>query len=269
VSTGTRIDVSVSSLGDATSLAGGMLVMTPLLAADGEAYAVAQGPLTVGGIAAKGDAQSVQQGVPTSGRIVNGAIVEQNNTANINTVPKFTLRLHNPDFGTVARMADAINSFARTRYGMAIASEHDDRTIDVSRPEKVAASRMLAEIGDVRVDVDTAARIVIDEKNGTIVMGANVRVLPVAVSHGNLVVKITEMPVASQPNPLSDGETVVLPTTDISVEQTGGPFAMLRGPSLENLVAGLNKMGLRPADIVSILQTIKAAGALQAELVVQ
>jgi len=269
VAQGSRIDVSVSSLGDATSLKGGVLVMTPLLAADGQPYAVAQGPVAAGGFQAAGQSASVTQGVPTTARIVNGAIVEKNNTAEINGVEKFALQLVNPDFKTASLVAKAINVYALRHYGGPIAEAHDFRAVDVRRPEKVTASNLFAEIGELEIAPETAARIVIDEKNGTIVMGENVRLSPVAISHGSIVIKVTERPIVVQPEALSNGATAELPRTDISVAETDGKLAVLRGPTLESLVAGLNRMGLKPNDMISILQTVKAAGALQADLVLQ
>lgn len=269
VAQGSRIDISVSSLGDATSLSGGTLVMTPLVAADGKAYAVAQGPVAVSGFSASGQAATVTQGVPTAGRIANGAIVERDHAADINSVESFVLQLQNPDFKTAADIADAINSYAAKHYGRAIATALDFRSVQILRPSKMTASRLFAEIGELPVEADTPARIVVDEKSGTIVIGQSVRVLPVAISHGNLVVKITEQPIVAQPEPLSNGETTVVPDTTLNVEQTGGSFALLQGPTLERLVAGLNHMGLKPFDIIAILQSLKTAGALQAELVIQ
>ena len=269
VSEGARVDVSVSSLGDATSLSGGVLVMTPLIAADGGAYAVAQGSLNTNAVAAAGQASSVSQGVATTGRIPNGAIVEKDHTADINSISHFSLQLQNPDFRSAASIADAINVYSKKQFGVAIAQEKDFRTVAISRPAQIIASRLLADIGDLRVETDVPARIVVDEKNGTIVIGSNVRILPVAVSHGTLMITITEEPVASQPAPLSNGETVIQPSTTISLEPQSGPVAILKGPTLEQLVSGLNRMGLKPPDIISILQSIKVSGALQAELVVQ
>ncbi len=269
VSQGARLDVTVSSLGDATSLSGGTLVMTPLVAANGETYAVAQGSVTVNGFSANGQAASVTKGVPTTGRVPNAGIVERDNSADINSIPYLTLELQNPDFGTAAKIADKINAYARKKFGANIASELDFRSVRVKRPDKIMASRLLAEIGLLRVDADVPARIVIDERNGTIVMGENVRISPVAISHGSITIKITEDASVSQPEPFSKGETVVVPSTNIDVTQEGGQVAVLQGPTLEKLVHGLNSMGLKPPEITSILQTIKSAGALQAELVVQ
>jgi flagellar P-ring protein FlgI len=269
VSEGSRIDVSVSSLGDSTSLNGGVLIMTPLVAADGRAYAMAQGPVVSTAIQAAGQAASITQGVSTTGRVSNGAIVERDNTADINALNSFALQLTNPDFKTATLIADAINLWASKMYGQRIASAHDFRSVEINRPKNLSASRLFAEIGELAVEADTAARIVIDEKNGTIVMGENVRISPIAISHGNIVIKVTERPIVVQPEPFSDGHSVTLPRTKVEVEQTGSKLAILRGPTLENLVSGLNKMGLKPTDMISILQSLKAAGALQAELVVQ
>lgn len=269
VAQGNRIDVSVSSLGDSTSLNGGVLVMTPLLAADGHAYAVAQGPVAAGGLQASGQSASVSHGVPTTGRIPNGAIVERDNTAEINAIEKFALQLINPDFKTATMVADEINKFAARRYGQRIATAHDLRSVEVIRPHDITASILFSDIGELPVNPQTAARIVIDEKNGTIVMGENVRLSPVAVSHGSIVIKVTETPIVSQPDALSNGTTTVTSQTDISVEEPNGKLAMLRGPTLEKLVTGLNRMGLKPTDMIAILQSIKAAGALQADLVIQ
>lgn len=269
VSQGTRIDVTVSSLGDATSLGGGTLVMTPLVAANGEAYAVAQGSVTINGFKAQGKATTVTQGVPTTGRVPNGAIVEKDHEADINAVADFTLQLQNPDFATAGAIADQINHYAEERFGKAIADVKDYRSVRVVRPPDVPASRLMAEIGQLSVEVDGPARIVVDERSGTIVMGENVRISPVAISHGSLTVKITEDVIVSQPKPQSDGKTVSTPTTDIQISQPDDPVAILRGPTLEKLVQGLNRMGLKPPEITSILQSIKSAGALQAELVVQ
>ena len=269
VSEGARVDVDVSSLGDATSLNGGVLVMTPLLAADGAAYAVAQGPVNTGAISASGQTASVTKGVATSAKIVNGAIIERDHTASINQIPNLNLVLQNADFNSAVNITDVINAYAKIKYKREIASTLDFRTVAVERPKEILASRLIAEIGELEVEPDVGARIVIDEKNGTIVMGSNVRVLPVAVAHGTMMITVTEEYKVSQPSELSQGETVVIPSTKIVVEEENGPVAVLDGPNLGQLVSGLNQMGLKPPDILSILQAIKAAGALQAELVVR
>jgi flagellar P-ring protein FlgI len=269
ISPGERIDVSVSSLGDASSLMGGTLVMTPLSAADGKAYAVAQGAVSVTGFAAAGQAESLSEGTPTGGRIPGGALIERELTADFNDVTSLSLKIKNPDFSTAAQIADVINVYAREKFGKAIAEADDLRTVTIARPERLSASRLMAQIGDLVVEADTPARVVIDEKTGTIVIGSNVRVSPVAVAHGNVTIRVTEMPEIVQPAPFSDGETAVEPSTNISADQEGAKVAVLEGPSLDRLVYGLNRIGLKPAGIIAILQAIKSAGALQADLVIQ
>jgi flagellar P-ring protein precursor FlgI len=269
VSRGTRIDVSVSSLGDASSLAGGTLVLTPLIGADGKAYAVAQGPVTVTGFSSSGQSESLTQNVPTSGRIPNGALIERQLSGEFNDVSHLSLQVRNADFATAVSIADAINAHAKERYGMAIASEIDFRTVSIKRPPKISASRLLAEIGVLTIEPDSPARIVIDERTGTIVIGSNVRISKVAVTHGNLTVRVSESPTVSQPAPLSRGQTAVQSSTEVVAKQDGGQMAMLEGTSLEVLVNGLNKVGLKPQGIIAILQAIKTAGAIQADLVVQ
>ncbi len=266
---GERIDVTVSSLGDATSLSGGTLVLTPLSAADGRAYAVAQGGVSVTGFAASGQAEALSQGVPTGGRIANGVLIEREMPADFNSVRELSLKIRNPDFGTAAAISDAINTFAIKNYGQPIAQEMDLRTVTITRPEKLKASRLMAEIGGLMVEADTPARIVIDEKTGTIVIGSDVKVSPVAVAHGNITIRVTETPAIVQPEPLSNGVTATEPSTTVNAELPDSQVAMLQGPSLERLVHGLNRMGLKPSGIIAILQAIKTAGALQADLVIQ
>lgn len=269
VGKGERIDVTVSSLGDASSLAGGQLVMTPLVGADGQAYAVAQGPLAVGGFSAQGAAEKLTEGITTSGRISNGALIERELKGEFNRLSKLSFQVRNPDFATAVKIADRINAFAREKYGDAIAAEKDFRTVEVRRPGSVTASRLAAEIGDLEVEPDSAARIVIDEKTGTIVIGENVKLSTVAVTHGNITVRITETPSVSQPLPKSGGKTTVVPSTTISASVPPGNVAIIEGPTLQGLVDGLNQIGLKPGGIIAILQAIKTAGALQGEVVVQ
>ncbi|GAB5507420.1 MAG: flagellar basal body P-ring protein FlgI [Rhizobiaceae bacterium] len=269
VQSGARIDVAVSSLGDATSLQGGILIMTPLRAADGEIYAVAQGPVVVSGFNAQGQAEQVTQGVPTSGRVPNGAIVERQVDAEFNDVGTLTLQLRNPDFSTAIRVTDAINQFAQARYGGLVAAEQDSRTVLIRKPGGVSAARFYAELENIQVESDTPARVVIDERSGTIVIGQDVRIARVAISHGALTVRITEMPRVVQPEPFSRGETEVEPFTAIEVERPDSKVAILDGPDLQTLVAGLNRIGVKPDGVIAILQAIKSAGALQAELVIQ
>jgi flagellar P-ring protein precursor FlgI len=269
VSTGEKIDVTVSSLGDATSLAGGTLVLTPLSAVDGLPYAVAQGRLTVGGFAASGQAESLTQGTPTSGRIANGALIERELEGAFNDTETVSLKIRSPDFGAAAVITDAINTFATGEYGEGIASEIDNRTVILKRPHQVTASRLLAQLGELSVDIGVPARVVIDEKTGTIVMGSDVRVLPVAIAHGNITIRVTETKEISQPPPFTKGQTITAPSSSIEVLQEGDQVAILQGPSLDRLVQGLNRLGLKPPGIIAILQAIKTSGALQADLVVQ
>jgi len=266
---GERMDVTVSSLGDATSLLGGTLVMTPLRAADGAVYAVAQGSVTVAGYSVQGQAQSVTQGTPTAGRIPNGALVERAVQGSLHEMEFLVLELKNPDFVTATRILDAINHFAGGRYRAQIAFERDYRTIVLSKPRNVGPVRFLAEIGELTVEPDTPARVVINERTGTVVIGRAVRISTVAVTHGNLTVRVTELPVVSQPNPFSRGETKVVPQTYVDVNEPGAQVAILSGVDLQRLVRGLNQIGLKPSGIIAILQAIKTAGALQADVIVQ
>jgi flagellar P-ring protein FlgI len=266
---GSRIDVTISSIGDATSLLGGSLVLTPLLAPDNQIFAVAQGPLAVGGVSAAGRAESVVQGVPTVGRIPNGALVERDAPGRLGADHALKLELRNPDFATAVRVADAINEFAVHRYGRRVADEEDLRTIRLTRPANISVTRFVAELGELIASTDTPARVVIDERTGTIVIGRNVRISTVAIAHGTLTVRVTEGQSVSQPAPFSRGDTVVSPESAVSIEEKGGTAALLRETNLETLVKGLNRMGLKPANIIAVLQAIKSAGALQAELVVQ
>jgi flagellar P-ring protein precursor FlgI len=264
------MDVAISSLGDASSLMGGTLLMTQLRAADGEIYAVAQGAIAVGGFAVEGAAQTVSQGVPTSGRIPNGALIEREVQGQFHEMESLVLELRNPDFVTATRIIDAINRYGQGRYRVSLAFERDYRTVVLSRPRSVAPVRFIAEIGELLVEPDTPARVVVDERTGTVVIGRNVQISTVAVTHGNLSIRITEAPIVSQPSPFSPrGETVVTPQTFIEANEPGAQVAILRGTDLQRLVRGLNQIGLKPTGIIAILQAIKTAGALQADLVIQ
>jgi flagellar P-ring protein FlgI len=269
VQSGSRIDVSVSSLGDASSLAGGTLVMTPLRAADGEIYAVAQGPVVVSGFKAQGQAESLTQGVPTSGRVPNGAIIERGVAASFDDLLMLTLQLRNPDFSTAVRITDAINAYTQQRFGGRLATEQDSRTVVIRKPKGISSARFYAEIENLPVEVDAPARVVIDERTGTVVIGSDVRISRVAISHGALTVRITEMPRVVQPEPFSRGETAVEPYTVIDAVRPDAKIAVLDGPDLQTLVSGLNRLGVKPDGIIAILQGIKSAGALQGELVLQ
>lgn len=266
---GTRIDVTVSSIGDATSLSGGSLVLTPLSGPNNEIYAVAQGAIAVGAVSAAGRNESVVQGVPTVGRIANGATVERDAPGTLGDQAHLKLELRNPDFSTAIRIAEAINFHTVRAYGRRLAQEEDARTVRLVRPPHVTVPRFIAEVGELVAVPDAPARVVIDERTGTLVIGRQVRISTVAVAHGTITVRVTETPQVSQPNPLSRGETTVTSQTSVSIEEKGGAVNILPETSLETLVKGLNRMGLRPANIIAILQAIKSAGALQAELVVQ
>jgi flagellar P-ring protein precursor FlgI len=266
---GSRIDITVSSLGDATSLAGGSLVMTPLTGADGAIYAVGQGPVSVSGFSARGQAESLSQNVPTTGRVPNGALVEREVAGQLDDDQVLILELRNPDFATAVKITDTINAFSRKKYGRKTAREQDLRTVSLTRPPNIGAARFLAEVGALMTETDTPARVVIDERTGTVVVGRDVKISTVAVSHGSLTVRITESAQVSQPQPFSEGETVVVPESFVTVNQEGANLAILDGTNLETLVRGLNMMGLKPLGIIAILQAIKTSGAMQAELVVQ
>jgi len=264
---GTRIDITVSALGDSKSLSGGTLLVTPLLGADGNVYAVGQGAVAVGGFSAQGKAASITQGVPTVGRIVNGALVEREIDFQLNKLHKVRLALRNPDFTTAKRMAAAINDF----IGVPTAEPLDPSTISLKVPHSYKGNvvQLLTDIEQLRVEPDEAAKIVIDERSGIIVMGNNVRVSTVAVAQGNLTVSITESPQVSQPAPFSQGKTTTVNRTKIGVQEDGKRLAVVRnGVSLQQLVDGLNALGIGPRDLISILQAIKAAGAIQADIVV-
>ncbi|MGN6550218.1 MAG: flagellar basal body P-ring protein FlgI [Pararhizobium sp.] len=268
-SKGSRIDISVGSLGDATSLRGGTLVMTSLTGADGKIYAVAQGDLVVSGFAAQGDASKLQQGVSTSARIPSGAIVEREIPKTFKSSNRLVLQLRNPDFTTAVAIADTINAYGARRYHEAIADANNSTEVVVRRPPQADLTRLMAEIEDLVVPTDTPAKVVINERTGTIVIGNDVRISKVAVSYGTLTVQVTETPQVSQPNPFSRGRTAVTPSTDIAAQAEGGQVAIINGPDLRSLVAGLNRIGVKPDGIIAILQAIKSAGALHAELVVQ
>jgi flagellar P-ring protein precursor FlgI len=262
---GSRIDISISALGDATNLTGGTLLVTPLLAADGEVYAVGQGTLSTGAIAARGAAASVTRGVPTSARMANGAIVEKEVPAKLGRGKDLWLGLRNPDLTTAQRIAAVIN---RTIGKIAEAS--DPRTVRLDLSNRNPAET-LGMIENLRVEPDNAAIVIIDEASGTIVIGANVRISTVAIAQGNLTIKVTETPEVSQPGPFSSGTTVTTPRTNIEIDdQRDKKLGVLRtGATLQDLVASLNALGVGPRDLISILQSIKAAGALQADLEVR
>ncbi|MDO8422688.1 MAG: flagellar basal body P-ring protein FlgI [Parvibaculum sp.] len=264
---GTHIDVTVSALGDATNLQGGVLLVTPLMGADGQVYAVSQGSVATGGFAAQGEGASVVRGVPTNGRIANGAIVEREIEFKLADLKSLRLSLRNPDLTTAVRVADAVNSF----LGIQTATADNPTTVNLIVPQSYNGNvvNLLTDIEQLRVEPDLPARVVIDEGSGIIVMGQDVRVSKVAIAQGNLTISVNEAPQVSQPAPFSDqGQTVVVPRTAIDVdEEKGRQLALVDGSiSLKELVDGLNALGVNPRDMISILQAIKAAGALQAEI---
>jgi flagellar P-ring protein precursor FlgI len=264
---GAPIDVQVSSLGDAKSLTGGMLMVTPLMGADGEVYAVAQGSILVGGFQAAGAAQAVKQGVTTTGRIPGGATVEREIPNTLDNLAQLRLMLRSPDFTTANRIEQAINA----KLGEGIATATDFGAVNVTVPMAYAnrVTALVAQIERIPIQPDVPARVVIDEKSGTIVIGADVKLNTVAITHGNLTVRITESAMVSQPGPFSGGQTVVVPTTQVEVNDQSNKRLQLvsRNATLRDLVAGLNALGLGPRDLIQVLNALKAAGALHAELV--
>ncbi|MGL4976331.1 MAG: flagellar basal body P-ring protein FlgI [Bosea sp. (in: a-proteobacteria)] len=263
---GTRIDITVSALGDAKSLQGGTLLATPLLGADGEVYAVSQGSVAISGFSAEGEAAKITRGVPTVGRIANGGLVEREIDFALNKLKTLRLSLRNPDLTTSRRIAAAINDF----LGMDSAEPTDPSTVVLQIPARYQGNmiRLLTDVEQLRVEPDQLALIVIDERSGIIVMGKDVRVSTVAVAQGNLTVTISEQPQVSQPAPFSNGVTTVVPRSSVKVDTEGGnKLAVVKeSVTLKDLVDGLNALGIGPRDLISILQAIKSAGALQAEI---
>ena len=263
---GTHIDVSVSALGDAKSLQGGTLLVTTLFGADGQIYALGQGPVAIGGFTASGEAASVTRGVPTAGRISNGAIVEREIPFALAGQTNLRLSLHNPDLTTATRIAAAVNNY----MGSEIAEVSDPSTVHLAIPAAYphGVIGLLTDVEQVKVDPDQPAKVVIDEQSGVIVMGADVRISTIAIAQGNLTIRVNESPEVSQPGPFSKGATQLVPRTQIQIDDSkGNRMAVLHeGVSLQSLVDGLNALGVGPRDIISILQAIKAAGALQADI---
>ena len=262
---GDRIDVVVSSLGDSRSLQGGTLLMTPVKGADSITYAIAQGPVSIGGFSVQGQTQGIQKNHPNVGRIVGGAIVEKELPEFFNSKKEISLSLKNVDFTTGARIAKAINYKMKDVFAEPV----DGRTIKVKVPEFYVnnVSGFVTKIETLEVEPDTVAKVIIDERTGTVVMGENVHISTVAVAHGNLFVQITETPEASQPAPLSSGQTVVVPQTDITVEEEEERLLIVpKGVGIGEVVNALNAIGVTPRDLIAILQAIKASGSLHAEL---
>lgn len=264
---GVKIDVSVSALGNASSLLGGTLLVTPMLGADGEVYAVAQGTLAVGGFAATGAAETVVKGVPTSGRIPNGAIVERELPFKLSDLKRVHLSLRNPDFTTARRVSRAINAFV----GLKTAKASDNATVvlDIPSTYKGELVELLTDIEQLQVLPDQIAKVIIDEQSGIIVMGENVRISTVAIAQGNLTIRITETQQVSQPAPFSNtGTTTTVNRTAVEVDEgEDRKFAVLpNGVTLQELVNGLNALGIGPRDMITILQAVKASGAMQADI---
>lgn len=265
---GSEIDVTVSAIGDAKSLLGGTLVMTPLNAADGQIYAVSQGTIIAGGVNAEGEGARVVQGVPTAGVIPSGARIEREVEFDFAQLSNLRLALREPDFTTAARIESAINRSIGRRA--ALMRDAGTIEIDLQRTGAPTPARAVVAIENLAVEPERRARVVVDQRSGTIVMGSDVRISRVAVSQGNLTLRIDEAPVAVQPNPFAEGETVVLPRTEAGIfEEPGIGLAEIPiGTNLSEVIAGLNALGVSPRDMIDILKSIKAAGALHAEFVV-
>ena len=264
---GSRIDVTVSALGDADSLLGGTLLVTPLLGADSEVYAVAQGQLAVGGFKTGGEAETVTKGVPTSARIASGGIIERELGFEFGKMTSVKLMLRNPDFTTARRISQAINAF----LGTPAAAPSDTATIQLRVPDSYRDNvvNLLTDIEQLRIEPDQLARVVIDEQTGTIVMGENVRISTVAIAQGSLTVRITEAKQVSQPGPFAEvGDTETVDRTDVQVEENENQrlTVVQSGVTLQEMVNGLNALGIGPRDMITILQAVKTAGALQAEI---
>lgn len=265
---GSRIDVNVSSIGDAKSLSGGTLVMTPLNAADGEVYGVAQGSVLISGFEAEGDAASIKQGVPTAGTIPNGARIEREVNFEFGKMKSIRLALRSPDFTTAERIETAIN----TAMGSKIAELLDSGTVELNLSSvSQSPARLISKIENIDLVPAQKARVVIDQRSGTIVLGQNVKVSSVAIAQGNLSIKIAEAPVVSQPNPFGGGQSIILPRTNVEVQdgEPGNIALVESNVTLPDLVAGLNALGVSPREMIDILKTMKTAGALHAELVLQ
>lgn len=263
---GSQIDVQVSALGDATSLQGGMLLVTALKAMDGQIYAVAQGPVAVSGFKAQGAAANISRGVSTSARVASGAIIEREIPFALKSATSLNLALRNPDFTTARHVAQVIN--AAFPGSAEMLDPATVRLTPAAGGEELVD--LVARIENLPVIVDSPARVIVNEASGTVVMTADVKISPVAIAQGGLTISISENPVASQPAPLSGGETQVLPRSQVAVDDGGGrSLAMVEGASLRSLVGGLNALGVSPRDLITILQALRTAGALQADIEVQ
>jgi len=262
---GTRIDATVSSIGDAESLYGGTLLFTPLKAADGEVYAIAQGPVSIGGFSAGGAKAKIQKNFPTVGRVIGGALVEQEVKTGFAQKKALTLTLRNPDFTTASRVRDSINKALLRPAAYTL----DSGTVEIKVPEKYIGNivELVTLIEGLGVNPDSSSKVVISERTGTVVIGQNVRISTIAIAHGNLSIEVKETADVSQPMPFSEGETKVVPETQLSVKEDKSKLFLVKsGVSISELVRALNALGVSPRDLITIFQTIKAAGALQARL---
>ena len=264
VAAGTPIDTTISAMGDAKSLQGGTLLVTSLMGADGQVYAVAQGTVQTGSVSASGaSGSSVSKGVPTAGRIASGAIVEKEIGFQLAAMGQLRMTLRNPDFTTARRIADVVNA----RFP-GCARADNPTIVTVQPPVGQDMVSFVSQVENLSVDTDEPAKVVIDEVAGVIVMGENVRISTVAIAQGNLTIRVQETPAVSQPAPFSQGQTTVVPQSGVSIDEEKGKqlITLKNGASLATLVAGLNTLGVTPRDMISILQAIKAAGALQADI---
>ena len=261
---GTRLDVTVSSLGDATSLLGGVLLQTPLTGVDGKIYGLAQGSMTLGGFTVEGEAASATKNITTVGMIPGGALVERSVPFEFNDQDKLTLHLRQPDFSTSMQIAERLNAAMGGQFANAI----DGASVDLNVPAEYRGNLvpLMASVENIEITPDSPAKVVVDEKTGTVVLGRDVRISRAAVAHGNLSVLITEYQDVSQPGPFSSGDTVVTPQTEINVNEQNRRLMMVEGATLQELVDGLNAIGATPRDLITILRTLKTAGALHAEL---
>jgi len=262
---GSSLDVLVSSIGDAENLQGGTLLFSPLKGADGRIYAVAQGPVSTGGFSAGGQGANVQKNFPTVGRVVGGALVEKRPPSSFNKKGVLHLALHNPDFTTASRVAEAINMALYDQ----LAETPDAGTVRVKVPEKYSGKivEFVAMIEGLGVTPDVISKVVINERTGTVVMGENVRISTIAIAHGNISIQVKENPRVSQPLPFSRGQTAQVPETNIMVKEGKSPIFLVKsGVSIGKVVRALNALGVTPRDLIAILQSIKAAGALRATL---
>ncbi|MCG8530165.1 MAG: flagellar basal body P-ring protein FlgI [Desulfovibrionales bacterium] len=261
---GSRLDVTVSSIGDAKSLLGGVLLMTPLKGVDGQVYGLAQGPVAIGGFSAEGKAAKIQKNITTVGRIPNGMNVERAVPFEFNSQNTLTLNMHNGDFSTTNQVVERLNQAIGGNF--AFARDISTITLDVPPQYRNNIVPLMAAVENIEIRPDTRAKVVVDENTGTVVVGSNVRISPVAIAHGSLQIVVQEDEKVSQPNPFSEGETVTTPQTNVGIKEENKRLVLLEGATLQDLTEGLNAIGATPRDLISILNALKAAGALHADL---